>query len=265
MSRPTDDPQWATNTNYGFGPYPGQPNKARPASGVIAEGFDPGVGVPAEWLNYLANNHGSYLKYLDDILSGSGFYLADDFLANSFATTVGPWSDAGIVTQGNDATNGAYGILNVDANAGTPDGYAKTTVQLPVGTNDFYLETRVALDSLGGKFYIGFRNGSGLTDGTLGFFVSDSSTNWTFTSSFSGNPNNFSLDLGLSHSATGYHVLKALRVSGVVFCEVDNSGTWLSHAAPDAPSSLCNFYIQSKYNSSTCGRFVDNVKLWIAR
>jgi len=230
---------------------------------MVTEGFDPTDPLAAEHINYLWNNHGRYIGFLDDVLAGSGFYLTDDFLANSFATNVGPWSDSGIVTQVDDSAAGAFGALNV--NSGGTDGYAYTTVALPVGANDFYLETRIKLDSLGTKFYAAFRNGVGLADGTLGFFVSDASGNWQFTSSFSGNPNNFSLDLGLSHTSTGYHVFKALRISGVVYCEVDNSGTWLTHACPDAPSSICKFYLQSKYNTVAGGRFVDNIKLWIAR
>lgn len=64
MSRPTDYPDWATNTNYGAGPYPGQPNKAAPLAGNISEGFDPGSGVPAEWLNWLFNRTGSWFRWL---------------------------------------------------------------------------------------------------------------------------------------------------------------------------------------------------------
>lgn len=73
MSRPVDDPKWATNTNYGAGPYSGNANKARPAAGVIAEGFDPGAGIPAEWINYLYSNHGQWLTWILNIPTTSSY------------------------------------------------------------------------------------------------------------------------------------------------------------------------------------------------
>lgn len=65
MPRPSVLPDWATNANYGAGPYPGNPNKAQPPSGIVQEGFDPSSQVPAEWLNWILNNHATWLDSLD--------------------------------------------------------------------------------------------------------------------------------------------------------------------------------------------------------
>lgn len=64
MNRPTNPPDWATGAGYTAGPYAGQPNKAYPPNGNIAEGFDPGAGVPMEWLNERLNNHGQWIKWI---------------------------------------------------------------------------------------------------------------------------------------------------------------------------------------------------------
>ncbi len=61
-----DDPNFATNTNYGAGNYPGQTNKARPPAGNIAEGLDPQFGAPAEWLNYFFNLAGKWISAFRD-------------------------------------------------------------------------------------------------------------------------------------------------------------------------------------------------------
>lgn len=62
MTRPTNLPDWATNTNYSVGPYPGQPNKVQPPAGVVSEGFNPQSPLPAEWVNGNFNNHGSWIR-----------------------------------------------------------------------------------------------------------------------------------------------------------------------------------------------------------
>lgn len=69
MSRPTDAPDFATATDYAAGPYAGQPNKAKPSAGVIAEGLDPGAGVPVEWLNWLFSNHAAWIDMHDAVLT----------------------------------------------------------------------------------------------------------------------------------------------------------------------------------------------------
>lgn len=75
MTRPQTAPDWATNANYGAGPYPGFANKQQPSAGKIAEGFDPADYLPAEWLNWIFNNHAAWITYLDSI---AGWWLFGD-------------------------------------------------------------------------------------------------------------------------------------------------------------------------------------------
>lgn len=65
VAKPGTVLSWATNANYGAGPYVGNPNKAAPAAGVIAEGFDPTFGIPTEWLNQLHNLAGQWSGFLN--------------------------------------------------------------------------------------------------------------------------------------------------------------------------------------------------------
>lgn len=78
MAKPTSVPDWATGTNYGFGPYPGQPNKATPPGSNITEGFDPQNGIPAEWVNWLFNNHGQWINWHDRRLDGKERYFVQN-------------------------------------------------------------------------------------------------------------------------------------------------------------------------------------------
>lgn len=100
MGRPTDDPQtWATTTNYSAGsdPWSGNPTKSSPSGGVIAVGFTPQQYVPAQWMNYIMNNHGDWLKYLQFLpLSVQG--ITGNVIVSS-----------GYVPSGNMTTNGGAG------------------------------------------------------------------------------------------------------------------------------------------------------------
>lgn len=63
--QPTNDViQIATDGYYTNGPFPGYANKQIPSSGIQAEGFLPGMEVPAENANYVLNNHGEWIEYL---------------------------------------------------------------------------------------------------------------------------------------------------------------------------------------------------------
>lgn len=63
MAQPTLLPDWATGTNYSAGIYIGNANKSTPPSATVAEGFNGGYGLPAEWLNSILNTHGAWLRY----------------------------------------------------------------------------------------------------------------------------------------------------------------------------------------------------------
>lgn len=100
MSAPTVSPVWATNTNYSAGTYAGQTNKSAPPAGNVAEGFNAGYGLPAEWLNYMLNNHGSWLTWLNQAAlssSRSSFVQAEwsqwsgKFVAADLEAYAGPF------------------------------------------------------------------------------------------------------------------------------------------------------------------------------
>lgn len=66
MARPTDAPDWATDVNFPAGgdPWSGQPNKVTPSAGEVQVGFEPKQRPPAEFHNYIWNNHGQWINYL---------------------------------------------------------------------------------------------------------------------------------------------------------------------------------------------------------
>jgi hypothetical protein len=149
--RPGTNPAWATNTNFGAGgnPWNGQPNKAFPASGVVGEGFDPQAGMPAEWLNALINNHGSWHINHDGMLVGSGFLEQDDFtgatLADKWVTT----GSTGTVTVLNDAANNAFGAVQFGCTAGQTANISSKW-DYPAVAGDFYASWRVRVNQLTG-------------------------------------------------------------------------------------------------------------------
>ena len=65
--RPTDAPDWATNANFAAGAFDwsGQANKLKPDAGKIADGFDPDEDFYVEWLNWIENNHGQWISFLE--------------------------------------------------------------------------------------------------------------------------------------------------------------------------------------------------------
>ncbi len=66
ITRPTDFPDWATNPNWVSGPDIGQPTKALPVVGRIADGWRNGDVPPPQEQNYEMNLLGQWIRYLDD-------------------------------------------------------------------------------------------------------------------------------------------------------------------------------------------------------
>lgn len=65
--QPNNDPIIVASDGYfSTGSFSGRPNKVIPSSGVQGEGFLPNTGVPASVINYIFNNHGSWIDYLHD-------------------------------------------------------------------------------------------------------------------------------------------------------------------------------------------------------
>jgi len=71
MAAPAVAPTFATDANYPADgdPWASDPTKVDPGSSRRAEGFEPDV-LPAEWLNYMLNNHGAWLSYLAGLRGG---------------------------------------------------------------------------------------------------------------------------------------------------------------------------------------------------
>lgn len=68
--RPATGPaQWASDDVYDSAGknWNTKPTKLQPSAGRIAEGFEPGERIPAEFFNWLANNFGVHLQYLDGL------------------------------------------------------------------------------------------------------------------------------------------------------------------------------------------------------
>lgn len=73
MPAPAVSPEFATDATFAAGadPWSGDANKVDPSAPVRAEGFEPTI-LPAQWLNYMINNHGAWLKWLNDEVLASG-------------------------------------------------------------------------------------------------------------------------------------------------------------------------------------------------
>lgn len=161
MIPPSNPPDWADNANYSAGPYAGQPNKAYAPAGNRGEGFDPGAGVPMEWLNERLWNHGQWIDYvLDD------FFFRESFLAPfQVLGAVGPiaasppWATAGnnianLVAENIGAGQGAsFGISSAFPGAVMRPGTANS--------NNGWLQLGYAGTTSGttpGMFYMGNTN-----------------------------------------------------------------------------------------------------------
>lgn len=66
MPAPSDLPEWALDASFASDgdAWAGDANKSSPGAGRIAEGFEP-TSLPAEWLNWILNNHGSWAAWLE--------------------------------------------------------------------------------------------------------------------------------------------------------------------------------------------------------
>lgn len=72
MPAPSYNGQFATDANFAADgdSWSGSPTKVDPGAGRKAEGFEPDT-LPAEWLNWMLNNHGEWLVWLTSLTSGS--------------------------------------------------------------------------------------------------------------------------------------------------------------------------------------------------
>lgn len=59
--------EWATDTNYTNGPFPGQPNREAVPPAFAAEGWVPEDQPPAEYMNEVMSNHSQWLKHFEEL------------------------------------------------------------------------------------------------------------------------------------------------------------------------------------------------------
>jgi hypothetical protein len=66
MADPTQEPDWATDTNYSTGPDAGLPTKETPdpSAGIVAQGFVPGGPLFGPRANWILNLHGRWIDRL---------------------------------------------------------------------------------------------------------------------------------------------------------------------------------------------------------
>jgi hypothetical protein len=78
MPAPSDSPEFATSANFTVDgdAWGGDPTKADPGAPRKAEGFEPST-LPAEWLNWVLNNHGAWAVWLEDERARLDAYCAD--------------------------------------------------------------------------------------------------------------------------------------------------------------------------------------------
>lgn len=117
----TAAPDWASDVNHSAPgeTWDGLATKVAPSSGQIAAGFQPEQEPPGEWLNYLFNNYGDWIRYLSGFFDGS----SDEFeyptvrvrtihLVPSDASNYGS-SDWGFIAGGRDAILSAANGANL--------------------------------------------------------------------------------------------------------------------------------------------------------
>lgn len=260
MSRPSNLPDWATGANYSAGLYPGQANRATPPAGNVTEGFNPGNGIPAEWLNWLFNNHGQWIDYHDAAIVGSNFHHADDFMGNTL--DLGKWintsAGGGTPTVASDAN--ADGVLVLNSNANGMSTSVGTRLINTIGTSTNF------------AFSVRARLTSALTPATAQAFFALTAIglDWGITTVSGNNFFVFKYGAGASSFTTAialtdltYHSYLVVRVGGTIYLSID--GTQVFSAADVASDSSISFTLSTADTTSVAAADVDSAKLWIDR
>lgn len=254
MSRPPVPPDWATGSTYSAGTYPGQANKNQPPAGNVTEGFDPGAVLPASWLNFILNNDGNWIDYIDNLLVGTGFYVPDDFVGpaidGSKWTVTGP---AGL-TFPDDSANGGFGVARMHATAGTPSVQINTN-KFALGTRDFVLAVRwrnnVALNAGNPQLFFGIND--------FGLQQSSGGTVWQV---YYDVTNTFNTALSPT-DVTNYHSMQLARLAGTLYMYID--GTLVHSVADTFNSSGQQLIAQVQHSATDQDVYFDYFKLWINR
>lgn len=119
-TKPTENPAWATGTNYAIGPRIGYPNKVLPTSGKILDGFRPREKPNAQLWNWILNNHGKWLTYLKDGAFSGDHSIDGDLDVTGDVSADGNASFGGtLAVDDNTTVGGTLGVTGlVTAQAG---------------------------------------------------------------------------------------------------------------------------------------------------
>jgi hypothetical protein len=256
MTRPTTGPGWATDANFNDPgeSWDGTPTRVTPSSGERAAGQLPGVGVPAQLMNYLWGNHGEWADFFDAQLHKNGYRLKDDFEGG--AVDSGQWvtTGAGLTTISDNAAGG-FGACQMAATSGDAT-QTIATRNLPIGTSNFRLEVRARYSTLntGGAFLISISQG-----GINAAFRSSNATlsgRWAFESG--GVPT--VTDTGVSPSST-YQKFVIERISGTLTASIDGVQVFSGSQADDMTGAPVT--ITTTYTSANATLVVDYVALTV--
>lgn len=263
-TRPSVDPDWATDANHPAGllAWNGQPNKVQPSAGVVGSGWNPGDNFAVEYENFMLNNHGNYIKYLDRIIKDSNLWLYDDFTGSALNT--GLWStyNAGLTltspTLANDDANGGSGVLSMSAASAHASGIASSTIV--IGTGDFIWSARYRLVSGAGidGGVSDFRLGLGI--GNNGFSLGANGS--VFQLNYNNGAAHFTTALSTS-DFTNYHTVTVIRVAGNFNLVIDGAVVF-STANAFALGAL-QFNVVCIGSSTSLSANVDYMKLWVNR
>lgn len=178
MPRPTEDPDWATDSAYDAPgkAWDGVDPKLEPPAGLIAEGWEPGVAPNARFVNWLLNLFGRWLGYLRDERDRLAGYIGGDDGSSEWvyeaarvrAINVSPvgrirsgdskivgGAAAGVLTQGQSLDNG-WRPREIPLAGGGPGGtdtyspayYVRTGLPQHVGYIDLSPDLRTGMEIL---------------------------------------------------------------------------------------------------------------------
>ena len=147
MPKPSDTFTWATDANFASGPRSGQPTKVDPSTDA-AQGVVAGLTYPTEWVNYVLNNTGEWINWLD-------------------ATVADEVDDIGLAVYG----DGSAGTATISTQVAlTADTYYENltisgTGELITAGFRLFVQDTLTVES-GGLIHFDGEDGSGATGGT---------------------------------------------------------------------------------------------------
>lgn len=211
--RPTGIPRWAYSTASGIV----QPTDAKQAVGWGATGAS-GERPPAQYMNWLDNLAGEWLKYLayetvveDDFIRQGLPYQQAYGLSGPWALMsgiTGGWFTYGNVRFGANVPAGAMGMVEIGSCTGTTHSVVQG-VGTP-GYRDAVCEAKVLSKGPSGLFQVGLI-------GEVAFHCTGLSGGWMFQAGST------KIDTGRFYNPSGYQRLAWERIGGTFVAEIDGA------------------------------------------